>query len=215
MVLIGLIGEAGSGKDTLADYLKQRYPVMLYTLANPIKEITRHMFLFNDEQLYGKLKNVVDERWGITPRESWQTIGTNIMQFQIYGLLPHLINKVPVREFWIHHFKMWYDNFLQNKKNEEITGETNKEKHVIVTDVRFQHEADTITQMGGYLIKIIRPSLDKSDELYKHCSETAISTMKANYTVVNDGTLEKLYTVADAIFNDSINRHYNQSNKSP
>ena len=205
MVLIGLIGEAGSGKDTFADYLKKRHSVTLYTLANPIKEITRHMFLFSDEQLHGNLKNVVDERWGITPRESWQIIGTNIMQFQIYGLLPHLINKVPVREFWIHHFKMWYDDFIQNKTNIQHNSENN-EKHVIVTDVRFQHEADMITQMGGYLIKIIRPSLDKSNELYKHCSETSISTMKVNYTVVNDDTLEKLYTIADAIFNDAVSR---------
>jgi hypothetical protein len=114
---------------------------------------------------------------------------------------------------------MWYNDFLQketyNETNKETHTETNNEKNVIVTDVRFQHEADMITQMGGYLIKIIRPSLDKSNELYKHCSETAISTMKVNYTVVNDDTLEKLYTVADAIFNDSINRHnQNQNNKS-
>ena len=192
MVLIGLIGEAGSGKDTSADYLKNKYPITLYALGNPIKEITRHMFLFSDEQLYGKLKNVVDERWGVTPRETWQVIGTNIMQFQIYGLLPHLINTVPVREFWIHHFKMWYKQLLESDS---------KNENVIVTDIRFQHEADTIKQLGGYLIKIERPTLDKSDELYKHCSETAISTMESDIYIMNDGSLEELFEKVDVAFN--------------
>jgi hypothetical protein len=187
--LIGLIGEAGSGKDTVADYIIAHYNADTYTLARPIKELTRHLFLFNDEQLYGKSKNIIDERWNLTPRQTWQIIGTNIMQFSIYGLLPDLLEKVPVRQFWIYHFKMWYQQFLENPANND--------KIVIVTDIRFQHEADMITELSGQLIKIQRPDLDKSNQLYQHSSETAMSTMKSDVTLFNNGTLDDLYNIVD------------------
>lgn len=183
--LIGLIGEAGSGKDTLAMYLKNNYPVETYALADPIKEITRNLFLFDDEQLYGSKKNIVDERWNITPRKSWQMIGTNIMQFGIYSLLPEMLEKVPVRQFWIHHFKMWYQKFLENPDN--------KDKIIIVTDIRFIHEANMIKELSGSLIKIERPNLDKSSNIYNHSSETESSTIKYDYYIENNSSLDELY----------------------
>jgi len=196
-ILIGLIGEAGSGKDTVANHILANNNAQTYTLAKPIKELTRHLFLFNDEQLYGNLKNDVDERWNITPRQSWQIIGTNIMQFGIYSLLPDLLEKVPVREFWVYHFKMWYNQFIENPEN--------KDKIIIVTDVRFHHEVDVIHQLGGRTLKIVRPDLDKSDDLYQHSSETAIPTIKSTYTIDNDSTLDELYKKADEYVNLLIN----------
>lgn len=41
--IIGLVGEIGSGKDTVADYLKHRYNATLLRFSDPIKDIL-HMF---------------------------------------------------------------------------------------------------------------------------------------------------------------------------
>jgi hypothetical protein len=189
--LIGLIGKARSGKDTVGKHIETYYNGKCYALADPIKDLAKTLFLFDEEQLYGSKKEIVDERWGITPRQSFQIIGTNIMQFAIYGFMPDLLNKVPIRQFWIKHFKEWSTKFRNEFEN--------KDKIIIVTDIRFPHEADMIKEMDGILIKIDRPGLDISGQQYKHCSETA--ELPFDYLVCNDSTLEKLYQNVDKILN--------------
>jgi hypothetical protein len=187
--LIGLVGKARSGKDTVGKHIENNYNGKCYALADPIKDLARTLFLFDEEQLYGSKKEIIDERWGITPRQTFQMIGTNIMQFAIYGFMPDLLNKVPIRQFWLKHFNEWLTKFHSESNN--------KEKVVIVTDIRFPHEADMIKEMNGILIKIERPDLDTSNEQYKHCSETA--DISCDFLIHNDNTMEKLYQNVDEI----------------
>ncbi len=42
-IIIGLIGESGSGKDTVADYFQEKYGAKLMRFADPLKEIL-HIF---------------------------------------------------------------------------------------------------------------------------------------------------------------------------
>ncbi len=42
-IVIGLLGESGSGKDTVADYLKEKYGAKLMRFADPLKEVL-HIF---------------------------------------------------------------------------------------------------------------------------------------------------------------------------
>lgn len=63
MERVGLIGERGSGKDTLSDYLVTHKNYIKYNFANPVKEISRIMFDFSDDQLYGTQKDILDNRW--------------------------------------------------------------------------------------------------------------------------------------------------------
>lgn len=194
--LIGIIGKAGSGKDTIGDHIKKTYNGVGYAFADPIKEITRTLFLFDNEQLYGSKKEVVDERWGITPRESFQKIGTNIMQFAIYGFLPGLIDNVPVRQFWVHHFKLWYNDFISKPENND--------KIIVVTDVRFPHEADIIKELNGLLIKVYRPDLNINTEVYQHSSETSSGNIVSDVTIVNDKTIDDLHQHTDTIITNML-----------
>lgn len=63
-IIIGLVGETGSGKDTVANYLQEKYGVRLMRFADPIKEVLGILFeKFSKEDqqwLYLKLK----ERFG-------------------------------------------------------------------------------------------------------------------------------------------------------
>ena len=116
------------------------------------------------------------------------------MQFAIYGFLPDLLDKVPVRKFWVYHFKLWYQNFISNPENEN--------KIIIVTDVRFPHEASTINEMNGLLIRVDRPDLNTDDIKYQHSSETSIDEIEPHWTINNNGTLEELYKKIDDKFKD-------------
>ena len=44
MECIGLLGNKGSGKDTLADYLVKEKNFVKYSFAKPIKDIAKIMF---------------------------------------------------------------------------------------------------------------------------------------------------------------------------
>ena len=48
---VGLLGNKGCGKDTLADYLVKEKQFIKYSFADPGKEIAKIMFNLNEEQL--------------------------------------------------------------------------------------------------------------------------------------------------------------------
>jgi len=57
------------------------------------------------------------------------------------------------------------------------------------SDVRFENEAEFIRNRGGVIIRIVRPNL-QADE---HESESGQNKIDADYTIVNDGTVEDLH----------------------
>lgn len=63
--LIVLSGEAGAGKDAVADILVEKHGWVFHSLAGPMKRFAADMFGFTDEQLYGpsKFRNEPDPRW--------------------------------------------------------------------------------------------------------------------------------------------------------
>lgn len=69
------MAKAQSGKSTTAKYLVKEYGATILSISKPIKTIVQAMFGFTDEQTWGDLKEVVDERWGITPRKPMQDLG--------------------------------------------------------------------------------------------------------------------------------------------
>lgn len=80
--IIGVSGQAGSGKDTVANYLVEKYDFVKIALADPIKHFGYHVFGFSQEQLWGpsESRNCIDERYHTV--ESW-----NLAQFRLemYG----------------------------------------------------------------------------------------------------------------------------------
>lgn len=149
-LLIGIVGQNRVGKDTLAQYLVNHYQFKQYSLAQPIKDVARILFDFNEDQLEGHSKDKIDTEWGISPRQFFQQFGTEIMQKNIYNYLPGLKEKIPLKTFWI---AKTIKNIKKDRKNNQV-------KHVI-SDVRFLHEAKHILEMGGYLVKIERPSKEE------------------------------------------------------
>lgn len=144
-MLIGILGRKRVGKDTTADYLCSNYNFEKLTLAQPLKDICKISYDFSDEQLYGSLKETIDERFGVSPRVVYQYLGTDIFRKDINSIIPCIKNN-----FWIN---LIAENYLQMT-------ETNKNKCVVVSDVRFQNEIDRIHELGGIIIKINRPIVE-------------------------------------------------------
>lgn len=178
-MIIGIVGRKRSGKDTIGDYLINNYGLTKYSFANPLKMGVKELFGFTDEQVFGNDKDIIDPIWGVTPRDVLQIIGTEFCQFDIIKYLPNL--QVGDRLFWVKRFELWFNQ--------------NKNLNVVICDVRFQHEVDSIKSKGGKIIRVNRDSLTNSDN---HKSELEMDLITGvDYVIENNGTLEDLYNNLD------------------
>ena len=159
-MLIGLIGNKRVGKSTFADYLVDSKGFKTIAFADPIKEGVKIMFDLTEEQVNGDLKEVVDQRWGRTPRNFLQTIGTDLCR-NTFG-----------QDVWIKRMKM------------EIEKKMSQKADIIVSDIRFPNEADAVKDMGGILIKITNPRIQTKKD--GHISEKLIDQIKYDKLIVND-----------------------------
>lgn len=181
-MLIGVLGRKGSGKDTIADYIINKFHYEKMVIAEPLKNACKELFNFSNEQLYGDLKEVVDTQWGVSPRKVLQWFGTDIIRNRINELNPDIGNN-----FWVTLLKI---KFLQ-KTN------TDKNLKIIVSDVRFQNEIDMVRELGGKVIKLTRESVNSDDA---HESEKNIDKLEGDINILNDGTLDELYKKVDEFF---------------
>ena len=181
-MIIGVLGRKGSGKDTISDYIIQKFNFEKMIIAEPLKNACKELFNFSDEQLYGDLKETVDPQWEVSPRKVLQWLGTDVFRNRIGELNPEIGNN-----FWVNLLKVRYLQKLSKNKNIKI----------VVSDVRFQNEIDIIHKLGGKVIKLTRPSINNADA---HESEKNIDTLKGDYDILNDSSLEELYKKVEEIF---------------
>lgn len=172
-MLLGIHGKAMAGKDTLAGFFCDYHGFLKYSFASPIKEACRVMFGWNDRHLYGDLKEVVDPRFGFSPRQAMQTLGTD------WG------RNILVDDIWIRCAQKFIDS----------------NENVVIADVRFDNEAEFILKNNGKLIHIIRPSQEMI-KLSGHASEAGLSEnyLAVCHKVFNDGSLDKLQVEAKSIY---------------
>lgn len=179
--LLVVTGFKRSGKDTLGNYLVDNYG---YIKAQPFacfKPAIAEWFGFSFEQMNGDLKEVVDPRWGISPRELMQVFGTDLMRGDLNRHLPELEKKVG-KSLWIKIFKEWYLKQPDGK--------------YVVCDWRFPEERETLIDIPGVtFIKVYNGK--KSTDV--HISEKGIANLKVDMTICNTGTLVDYYRVIDAL----------------
>lgn len=197
MVLIGLIAGKGSGKTTAAIYLTNELNFIEKSFADPLKKACQELFLFTNEQVNGtqEQKETPDPEWyNCTPRKVLQYVGTDLLREQMGKLIPEL-----GIDIFTHGFKIWYNQLLKENPNASV----------IVSDIRFQDEADTIKNLGGYIIKIDRPGLENLDN---HPSETQLKKI-TNYhkLIVNDGTLDYFYKNIMECVNEAKTMNFSES----
>lgn len=173
--LIGISGLAHTGKDTLANFLKEkRKEIVIESFATPIKEIMVNYFGFTREQVYDqRLKEIEDKFWNITPRKLMQLIGTEMFRKNFRY------------DVWV---KVFEKKILNNPNN-----------FFVVADVRFNNEAEMVIRNNGIVIKILR----NSDNVVNmsHESEKGIDENLVHIFLDNNGDLNDLKKNANIILN--------------
>lgn len=182
--IIGVTGQKFNGKDTVADYLVANHGYTKVSLAAPLKQMCKILFGFNDAQLYGDLKEVVDPRWDITPRRAMQFVGTEMVRNTIDGLLPGV-----GEDFWVAVLV------------DQIRQKPDAEQRFVISDIRFENELSRLRayEPNAKFFRVERPGIE-INTFSVHPSETAIMSLDVDSVIRNDSTLEELYDKVDKLF---------------
>jgi hypothetical protein len=180
-MLFGFAGRKGHGKDACADIMVSAASteVAKVAFADPIKLACSALFVFSPAQLHNaRAKETIDPRWGITPRQAMQFVGTDLIQQHMDELLPGVGRTFFVKAMRHRIQEMW---------------SLNPDLLIVVSDVRFQHEVDLIHELGGWVFRVTRPNAAPS--LDTHASEVMVDSLVGiDEEVINHGTLDDLET---------------------
>lgn len=175
MMLIGLAGPAKSGKDTVAAHVAPLFGLERYAFAQPIKRAIQVMFGLTDRHTDGDLKEVVLPVYGCTPRRLMQTLGTEWGRDTIDSRL------------WT---KIAGCRWEQCKREGSSNG-------LLITDVRFDNEAQFIRDNGGIVVHILRPVRETVEA---HVSEQSLTIQPQDWTIGNLADVPALLNLAERAF---------------
>ena len=171
----------GTDIATTISKIRQFAPINL-PFAAPLKKIAMDVGFTLQQVFDPKLKNEVDEFWGITPRQFLQMCGTEMFR------------------------KVWRDDVwvkVAEKQINRIAGSLKTDYCIIfVTDVRFPNEAQMIKDQGGYVIRINRPGV----QMMNHASENQIKDLKVDAEFTNDCETSAQWSVKFLV---ELVRHFN------
>ena len=180
-LLIGICGNAGTGKDSATEFLKTVFPFQVEQMAfaDPIRTIGA-LFGFTPKQMSDrKLKEEPDEFWQTSPRRFMQLVGTEMFR------------------------KQWREDAWT--KLAELRIKRSNKDLIFITDVRFPNEADFIRSLGGKVVRITRNGFTKTGENL-HDSEKFVNTIPVDMEIINDAYDATEWTIAftSALFSSHI-----------
>ena len=200
MSIIALCGFHGSGKDTLANILVDKFGYTKLSFAGIVKDIVAIIFDWDREMLEGSTtksrlwRDEIDTWWTnrlnipkLTPRWVLQHIGTNVFRDNFH------------KDIWIACIE---------KKISNLAG-------IVITDARFENEINTIKNLGGIIIHVknenstpywydsVMNGYDKPPPNV-HPSEYNWIYNKHDYTIENIGTINDLENNIISLLNKNI-----------
>lgn len=167
-MIIGLTGYAQSGKDTVANILVENYGFTRLAFADKIREFLYDMNPMVDTIAFEPIflrEKVNREGWegakkSPNVRRALQNAGVSARKH--FG-----------EDFWVK----------QALKNIEFEGD------YVISDVRFENEADEIKFTGGQIWRVKRLGVDAVNS---HVSETQMDGYPVDQIFINNSTIEDL-----------------------
>lgn len=175
-IIIGLTGKARSGKDTVGQFLAQNHGYTRAAFGDKLKEAAYALNPIIKPLIYGSLtlQEIVD-------RYGWEHAKDH------YPEVRRILQALGTEAGWqIHGKNLWV------RALEHAIADLPNTAPIVITDVRYQHEADWIKLHWGVIIDVRRPNSDDAltGDAATHSSEQAEIT--PDHIIVNDGTLDQL-----------------------
>lgn len=100
-LIIGVAGQARSGKDTIAKFLIDNFGFKRFAFADQLKGIVNGMFGWDERHTDGELKEVDDPEWGFSPRRAYQLFGTEFGRALNPNLWVKMADKAMGTGLWV------------------------------------------------------------------------------------------------------------------
>lgn len=192
--LIGICGFQGSGKDTLAEILINKYGYKKLSYAGAVKDCASAVFGWDREMLEGCTKE--SRLW----REQIDTWWANRLG------IPNLTPRYVLQNFGTELFR---NHFHQDIWIACIEKKLEKYDKVVITDCRFLNEINLIKNKNGIVIKIFRNEIPKLYYDVKnglepsnlHQSEWKWINSDEDYIIINNKTIKDLENELEKILN--------------
>lgn len=169
-LLIGLAGRARSGKDTAAQHLLNNHGFQSYAFADPLRDGLMHILNLSPCDFEGEQKEQALPWLGRSPRELMQSLGTEWGRNSVHP------------ELWL----------LLAAQNLDLLARTHDTaRGFVVSDVRFNNEADFIRKRGGVVLHMDRVV---ASPVKPHSSENGIQIALGDLRLKNDGSFDELFT---------------------
>jgi hypothetical protein len=208
-MIIGLCGFAGSGKDTVADYLTNFHEFRRESFASTLKDAVSAVFGWDRTLLEGRTKEAREWREQVDP---WWAERLAMPTLTPRWILQYWGTEVCRRSF---HDDIWIAS-LENKLR-------NSRDNVVISDCRFPNEIQSIKNAGGKIVWIKRGKLPDWYEVAQqanqgsnwavqelkrlgiHSSETAWIGTRFDVIIENDSSIEDLYSeIKQLIIRDQV-----------
>lgn len=176
-----LAGQKRVGKTTSTNYMKQKVSgTISLAFADPLKIACKALFLLSDAQLYDDEKDVIDSRWGVSPRQIFQKVGDLLR----HGL-PLVLPELKLDKGLIFTQNMYWRLQDAEKKDPPL---------LIIEDGRLADEHNFFKSLERTLSIRICKNTGLTDQ---HSSEKV--NFQCDVNIYNDGSLTNLYSQLDNI----------------
>ena len=157
--LIAFTGAAGAGKTTAANIVCWNYHGLRHSFAEPLRQMLYPLGLGPDAFSQERKNKPHPHLGGKTPREALQLIGTDCCRKMIY------------ENIWLDAMRRQYE-----AHREKLGGML-----FVIDDCRFDNEAQLVRDLGGIIIKLEGPGLQKM----AHESERGVSAHLVDHVIQN------------------------------
>lgn len=168
-MILGLAGRARSGKDTAGLFIERAFGIPTVAFADPLKRAAMEMFGISEHMAYGVDgydREQIVHPWGISVREMLQKLGTECGR------------------------EVFFEDFWSRRLEALVNSDEMYAEGYVVTDVRFDNEAEWIKKQGGMVLNIHRPS---PEAVRIHTSESGVSLSLIDKVIPNVGTVKDLH----------------------
>ena len=177
-MIVGLNGFKGSGKDTVADILCEKYGFQKKGFATKLKQSVGELFQISQNEI---------ENWKNDP--SCMVVISDIARSKTMSFRTFLQRYGTESHRAVFGDNFWVDNAFADL---DLT------QNLVFPDCRFINEINKIKEYSGVIVQIERPSVESDG----HASEIRPPEHLIDIFLKNDGTLEDLKDAVDSLVDE-------------
>lgn len=183
LIIIGLCGEARSGKDTVASHLVHEFGFTRIGLADGVRAAFRDLDGPTWERTKELEANDLSVRWAL------QTLGTECRTDVVDDWEKHWVDHLFIKLCYLYRYHL------------------PRRTRFVVPDVRFPYEADLFRDKIAPIFpdgvfecwRIVRSGAGLAGEVAKHASESSVHAVDCDERFCNDGTIDELHASVTAM----------------